>query len=444
MRIAMWGVLVGAVLGCGRPGSLQVEPNTDFAAVVKVTPEAGPFNGDVVLTFESSPDATIYFSTNGLDPRTNAEGRVSGTSGLTLPLKATTTVKYFASANGKDGPLMEGLWVRAGGTRGTVSGTVVVGNFATGQELGVFRNTSLQTLGQLAQPGEVPFVFTGVSTGTHRLTAIADRNHDGMLARFLDYQSDTKVVEVDLDDPFKAGPEGIKLYLGASSSGLGTLKGVISLPQPPPAQNLQVSVLDPGALTGGLDAMALLQQLQGGYRIFTNATDTSYPYVVTDLQPGQAVPVASLLGFGNGGIALNLLANPLRPVTIVADEEAEANFAFGPVRISGTVVLGETSAPDGNFSFGLLGAKTLSFSEGGQAVLMPVIFTQDTLTQTTRASYSGAAFRANSTISFRVFTGGANALTAALAWVVNPLASDPPHATVATQNSDVSFDINVP
>ena len=443
-------VLVAALAlsGCGqKPGPIVIEPNAELGPPsVKASPPAGPFNGEITVTFESERPATIYFSTNGEDPRTSSLGRVSGPSPLTLVVSATTTVKYFASAAGKDGELEEGTWLRAGGPRGTISGVVVVGGFAVNKKVGLFRNATLEELGTPMMPTELPFLFEGLRTGPQRLTAISDRNGDGALIPFLDFQSPTTTIDLDLNDPFKAGPENVRIYLGASGSGLGTLRGTITLPRPPALQNLQISLLDPGALSGGLDPAALLQQLQNGYQIITTPNETEYPYVITDLMPGQVNPVPSLFGFGNGGIALNLLANPLQPVTIVADQETVADFAFGPVTISGDIVLGPMSAPTGGLGFGIVGAKTASISTGIQAVLMPVIFMQDGTTMTSRASFSGAAFRSNASVSLRLFTNanGANPITDALTWTVNPFAPGAPHATVNTQTADAVADITLP
>ncbi len=433
---------------CGqKPGPLELEPNAELGPPgVKANPPAGPFNGAITITFESDRPATIYLSTNGQDPRTSSIGRVSGPSPLTLEVAATTTVKYFASVDGKDGELEEGTWVRAGGPKGTISGVVVVGGFAVGKKAGLFRNTNLLELGTPTMPTEIPFKYEGLRTGTYRLTAISDRNDDGNLIPFLDFQSAVTTIDLDTSDPFKAGPENVRIYLGASGSGLGTLRGTITLPKPPALQNLQISLLDPSALTGGLDPMTLIQQLQNGYRILTDPGTTEYPYVLTDLMPGRVTPVPSLIGFGNGGLAVNLLANPLQPVNIVADEETVADFAFGPVTVSGDIALGSMSAPTGGLGFGIVAARVASISDGIQAVMMPVIFTQDTTTMTSRATYSGAAFRANSTVNLRVFTNanGANPITDALTWVVNPFAAGMPHATVNTTTVDVARDITLP
>ncbi|MGV3621608.1 MAG: chitobiase/beta-hexosaminidase C-terminal domain-containing protein [Archangium sp.] len=432
-------------LACGqKPGPLELEPNAELGPPqIQADPPAGPFNGEITVTFTADRPATIYLSTNGEDPRTSSVGRQSGESPLTVTMKADTTVKYFSSVGGKDSELQEGTWTRAGGPKGTISGVVVVGGFAVDKEVGLYRNSSLERLGTPTMPTEIPFTFTGLQTGNHRLTAISDRNEDGQLIPFLDFQSDTTTIELDLEDPYKAGPENVRIYLAASGSGLGTLRGTITLPKPPALQNLQMSLLDPSALTGGLDPTTLLQQLQNGYRIFTTPDQSEYPYVITDIMPGRVTPVPSLLGFNNGGIAINLLANPLQPVTIQADQETIANFAFGPVTISGDLALGSMSAPQGGLGFGIVAARAISLTEGVQAVLMPVIFTQDQMTQTSRSSFSGAAFRSNTTVSLRVFTG-TSAITDAFSWVINPLGGTPAHVTVQTGTSDVVKDITLP
>lgn len=441
-------VALAVLTACGQtPGPLVLEPNAELAPpTVKATPPAGPFNGEITVTFEASRPATIYVSTDGSDPRETSVGRLQGESPFTLTVSKTTSLKYFASVRGKDGELAEGTWTRAGGPKGTISGVVVVGGFAVGKEVGLYRNTTLERLGTPTTRTELPFSFSDLRTGTHRLTAVSDRNDDGQLVPFLDFTSDTTSIELDLEDPYKAGPENVRIYLGASGTGLGTLRGTITLPKPPALQTLQISVLDPSALQGGLDPQALLQQLQGGYRILTTAGETEYPYVITDLVPGRYTPVPSLLGFANGGVAINLLANPLRPVSIVADEETIADFAFGPVTLSGDVVLGAQSAPTGGFAYGIVAARAVSLVDGVQAVLMPVLFTQDTMTNTSRASYSGAAIKGNTTVSLRVFTNAnnGNPIGDALQWVINPFASQPPHAQVQTQQADVVQNLTLP
>ncbi|MFZ5445765.1 MAG: chitobiase/beta-hexosaminidase C-terminal domain-containing protein [Myxococcota bacterium] len=448
MRALPLVVLSLVAFSCGqKPGPIVLEPNAELAAPgVQADPPAGPFNGTITVTFTSDRPATIFLSTNGEDPRSSSVGRVSGPSPLTLEVGATTHVKYFASVDGKDSELFEGTWTRAGGPKGTISGVVVIGGYAVGKKAGLFRNTNLKDLGTPMARGEIPFTYEGLASGNYRLTAISDRNGDGQLIPFLDFQSDTTTVELDLNDPFKAGPEGVRIYLGASGTGLGTLRGTITLPKPPALQNLQLSLLDPSALSGGLDPATLLQQLQNGYRIFTTPNETEYPYVLTDLMPGRVTPVPSLIGFANGGVAINLLANPLQPVNIVADEETVADFAFGPVTLSGDLALGPSSAPTGGLGFGVVAARAVSISEGVQAVLMPVIFTQDPMTNTARATFSGTCFRANTTVNFKVFTNanGANPITDALGWVVNVFGGGTPNATVRTTTADATVDITLP
>ena len=51
-------------------------------------------------------------------------------------------------------------------------------------------------------------------------------------------------------------------------------------------------------------------------------------------------------------------------MTIVADQETIADFAFGPVTISGDLVLGPMSAPTGGLGFGIVGAKIASITHG--------------------------------------------------------------------------------
>lgn len=445
-RSLLWLVLAVA---CGQtPGQLVIDPDAVLAPpVTTVTPPAGPFNGEVTLTFKTDREATVYLTTNGKDPRQFSPERVSGPSPLTLTVSKTTTVKYFASEHGRDEDLKEGQWIRAGGPVGTISGVIVVGSFAANKAVALVNNGASKTLMTPTEPGEIPFLIENLASGTYRLSALSDRNGDGRLVPFVDYQSATTSITLDLMDPFKASAEGVRIYLGASGTGLGTLKGTITLPKPPAFQNLQISVLSPNMLSGGnVDPMTLLQQLQGGYRVITNQTDTVYPYVITDLMPGDVIPVPSLLGFGLGGLAINLLANPFKPVTIVADEETEADFAFGPVTISGSVTVSAMSAPTGGLALGVVAARATSLTDGVQAVLMPVLFTPDPMTKDARGSYSGSAFRGNTTVAMRVFTNaaGANPLTDALTWVINPISGTPPHVSVNTGTTDVTQDILVP
>lgn len=447
MRAPALAVLV-LLAACGQPLPLVVEPSATLPPpTTKVTPPPGPFNGTVTLTFETDRPATVYVSLDGSDPRNTTAGRVSGPSPLTVTLQKTATLKYFASVDAKDEELQTGQWVRAGGPVGTITGVVVVGDFAAGKKVGVSNNGAITELGKPAQPTELPFHFEGLKTGTYRLSALSDRNGDDVLLPFIDFESAAVTVQLDLADPFKASAENVRLYLGASATGLGTLQGVITLPKPPTLQSLQISALSGSSLTVGTDPTALLQQLQAGYRIFTTPMQTEYPYVITDLTPGRYIPVPSLFGFGGGGLALNLLANPLAPVNVVADQTATADFAFGPVAISGSLQVHPTAAPTG-LAWGIVAARSAALS-GMQVVLMPVVFTVDPATGDLKGNYAGECLKANSSFAVRVFTSatsaaGSSPLTDALGWAINPFAPLPAHATIQTQTVDVVQPIVVP
>src|SRR5262245_13829033 len=120
------------VLSCGgHPLPLQIVPNATLAPPVsKVSPPPGVFNGDIKLIFTTDRPATIYLTTDGSDPKTTTETRQSGEAPYELVIRATTTINWFASVDGKDEQLRTGTWTRAGGPKGTISGVVVVGNFA--------------------------------------------------------------------------------------------------------------------------------------------------------------------------------------------------------------------------------------------------------------------------------------------------------------------------
>ena len=443
--------LVGLLLvvSCGGgPLPLSISPNATLAAPVsKVSPPPGPFNGDIKLIFTTDRPAKIYLTTDGSDPRTTTATRLEGPSPFEVILKATSTVKWFASDDGKDEALHSETWTRAGGPKGTISGVVVVGSFAVGKAIGVARNFDLKELPKADMPKEIPFLFEGVANGTHQLTALMDRNGDGNLIPLIDFQSPQVQVQIDLADPFKASAENIKLYLGASASDLCTVRGTIKLPDPMFGTNLRISALSPDSFLGGFDPQTLLAQLQAGYQVFTNTTDTEYPYVITDLKPGRYVLSPALLGFGAGGLAMNFLANPLKTVNCAAGREEVQDFAFGPISISGVVTHTPMTPPPG-FVYGVVAARNSSLSEGIQAVLMPAVFAQDgTMMGRYTGNYAGQALRSNVTFSIRTFmsTGtGMNPLTDALAWVINPFASQPPQVMLPVGTMNVVQDITAP
>lgn len=445
MRVVRLPLLLcsALILSCGREpvDGITVNPDAELELTVQADPPEGPFNGEITVTFTSIKPATIYVSTNGEDPRETSNGRVQGVSPFTITINQTTTLRYFASARGTDGPLQEGTWVRAGGPRGTITGVVVIGGFAAGKAAGLFNNGEQTDLGVPTGPMEVPFSYTGLASGTYQLLARSDRNGDGLLWPVIDFSSATTTVTLDLNDPYTASAENVRIYLAASEAGLGTLRGTITLPKPPLLQDLRVSVLDPGALTGGLDPTSLLTQLQNGYAILTTPTQTEYPYVITGLQPGTVIPAASLIGFANGGLAVNLLANPLQPAQIVAGQETIANFVFGPVTLTGAVTLGPQSAPTGGLNFGVVAGRSFAFGDASQIVLMPVLFTEQNGSAV--ASYAGTSLRSNANFGLKVFTGTAG-LTEAFTWVLTPIGGAPADANVQTGTTDVTRDITLP
>lgn len=57
------------------PGPLELEPNAELGPPsIQADPPAGPFNGEITVTFTADHPATIYLSTNGEDPRTSSIG----------------------------------------------------------------------------------------------------------------------------------------------------------------------------------------------------------------------------------------------------------------------------------------------------------------------------------------------------------------------------------
>jgi hypothetical protein len=197
-----------------------------------------------------------------------------------------------------------------------------------------------------------------------------------------------------------------------------------------------VSALSASSFTSGFDPQTLLTQLQNGYQIFTNGTDTDYPYVITDLMPGAYVPAPVLIGFGAGGLAMNFLASPLSPAIVPAGGEAIADFSFGPVSISGKVTLMPASPPSG-VVYGVVAARTGSLGTGIQAVLMPAVFGPDS-SGSYVGNYGGQALKENATFAIRTFTSTSsmNPLTDALQWAINPFSQQPPDLSlpIGTQN----------
>lgn len=416
-------------------------------AVTTVNPPPGPFNGSVTLTFTTDKAATLYVSTDGSDPREETAGRVSGPSPLTVELDKTAIVSFFSqTAGGAREAVRMVQYIRAGPPKGTISGTVVVGSLALNKNVAITwgRGSSFE-IGKRSAPAEIPFTISGFGTGEHRLVAVADTSGDGMYG-LGDYSSDPARIALDQRDPFRASAEGVRLYLGASPPELCSIVGTVYVPGTNGSENLSISALDFAGFTGGADPAALLAQLQNGYRLFTQAGTDAYPYAITDLNPGVYVPVPMLASFGGGGLALNLLANPIQAMSLGPGDVGRADFEYGPVRLSGTVTMTPAEPPQG-FVYGVVAARHLSLFNGIQAVIMPAFFASTGEGQM-RAQFRGTGLRDGVFFDVKVFTSleGQNPAAAALGWMIqldprNP--GPPPDARVFTDTNDVSVELNL-
>ncbi|MGA9522641.1 MAG: hypothetical protein WBV82_14335, partial [Myxococcaceae bacterium] len=304
----------------------------------------------------------------------------------------------------------------------------------------------LQELGTPTAAKEVPFTISGLGTGTHRLRAMGDRNDDGSFLPVMDLSSDVHSFELDLANPLKASVENVRIHLGTSSPGLCTLHGMIRLPKPTEGDLLRISAISADVLSGGgLDPSALLSQLQNGDPFVVSVTQTEYPYVLTDLSPGRYVPAPLLTSFGAGGLAMNVIANPLGSVECGADEIKTANIDFGPVGLSGVVTLQPATAPQG-VVWGIVAARGLSLTAGIQGLLMPVFFSPVQGGTDFTGTYAGNALRTNTQFGLRLFSSAdsQNPISDALQWIITPFGAAPAHAQFQTMNTDVTVDFAVP
>ncbi len=438
-------------VGCG-PSPSVTTPDAGMPlpppvpAVTSLTPTSGPFNGSVEVTLTTDKPATVFVTTDGSDPKLESPGRTSGDGAVTLTLSQTTTLTFFSrTAEGADEAVRTAEFLRAGGPAGTLSGVVVLDTVAVGHEVAVFVNGRPQELGTPTTAKELPFTITGLGSGTHRIVAMGDRNDDGNFIPVVDLTSDVHSFQLEFENPLKASVENVRIHLGTSSPGLCTLTGRIRLPKPAQGELLRVSAINAAALSGGgLDPAALLTQLQNGDPFVASEAQTEYPFVLTNLEPGNYVPVPLLTSFGSGGLSMNVLANPLNSITCEADEIETANLDFGPVALSGTVTLQPTTAPQGAV-WGIVAAKGISFTAGMQAVLMPVFFTPVPGGTELMGGYSGRALRSNMDFDLRLFSNldSANPLTDALAWTVTPFGAAPSQAQVKTTTADATVDFTV-
>jgi hypothetical protein len=440
-------VAIGVCACSSTPPDVKPQPDPQpppQPAKTTLKPPPGPFNDELTVTFETDVPAKVHYSTDGSDPRSGKDPKV-GDAPYTVKIKETTTFTFGSRSrvNGLDEELRSAQYIRAGGKPGTASGVVVVGGVAVGTSVAVLVDGAVTELGKIQEKGEIPFRITSLGSGRHRLVAMSDRNGDGRYWPLVDYSSDPYNFTLDLKDPFKASVEGVRLYLGESQPGLCTIMGAVTFERAVGAQNLTVAALSPDALSAGANPQALLAQLGSGYRVFTNDTDTAYPYVITDLEPGRYLPVPLLNGFGGGGVAMNLMVNPFKQMTCKGDDVLKADFLFGGVALHGTVTI-KPAKPPGMLTYGVVAARNATLQGGIQAVLMPTFF-GGSATEF-KGNYAGQALRETVTFDLRAFTSlePGVPITAALAWVMNPFAPEKPHAQAHTVAPEKQQDFTVP
>jgi hypothetical protein len=292
----------------------------------------------------------------------------------------------------------------------------------------------------------VPFFLENLAAGRHTVRAMADRNGDGRFLPLLDLASDAFTTTLDLADPFKASAEGVRLTLGAADEGLCTIAGKVTVPGAKLGEAVRMTAFDAGAFaTATSDPLGLLSQLMQGDQLFVGPDRTEYPYAIQNIAPGNYIVVPTLGNIGLGGAGLHLMANPLQAAQCGEGRVVEQDFAFGVSGLGGDVTIASSGA---GFSYGIVVVKRTELGFAGvklEAALMPVWFRTGTDPQKRTGRYQGSGFKPNGSYQLRVFEngGGQGPLVAALTWALNPLASDPPQATVVVGASDTTFDVDL-
>ena len=449
---------LGLLAACG-PSPVEVEgPDAGSVeppvpAVTAISPEPGPFNGEVEVTLTTDKPATIFLTSDGSDPKVEGGTRRTAEGKLTLVLTETTTLTFFSrTTEGAEETVQTARFVRAGAAKGTVSGVVIVNTLALGHEAAIVAGNAQHAIGSSATAAELPFTITGLENGRHRLRAVSDQNDDGRFVPLLELTSQAVDVELDFSDPYRASVEGLRLHLGAPGTGLCAMQGTIRHPRPANGETIRVSAVDPSAFNGGGggDPAALLGQLQQGFLIAVNEGETEYRYLLNDLEPGTYIPVPLLTTIGAGGLSLNLQANPLQTFQCAADKVVKADLEMGPVVLNGSVTLVPQTPPTG-FTWGVVAAKNVSLTRGLQAVLMPALFAPGANGELT-SGFGGRGLRGSSVFGVRAFssldnnggTGAGNPLLDALMWSVTPFGAAPPHATLNTGTADETLELSVP
>lgn len=437
-------------------GEAAVDGTPPRVPLTTLTPPPGPFNDAVTVTLSTDVPATITFTTDGTDPTRGSTTARTAQAPFTVTFDRTSTLTYFASANGVNEIVHAVQYFRAGGAKGAASGVVVVDSIALGRKLGLEVDGEIVPLATRTEAGEIPFEVKGLATGSHRIRAIADRNGDGEFVAFLDDASAPYDFVLVVEDPFRSSVENIRLMLGASPDGLCTLTGKINVPRPATGQLVRMSALGGGAFGGiiggggggGADPASLLGQLQNGYQVFPTEGTNDYPYAITGLEPGPYIGVPLLTSFGVGGISLNLIANPLQPVECPAGRTVVQDHAFGPVGVSGTITYTPPEAVTSPVTYGIVAARNASLFDGIQVVLMPVIFVglgqQENAVLT--GSYAGQGLRANAAFHMKVFVpkDGSQPIADALRWAIDPTQPGQLSPPLRTTSADVVQDFAAP
>jgi hypothetical protein len=468
-------LLLPLVLACTGVKT-KVGGPVNLAATTTATPPPGPFNGSITVTLTTNKPANIFATIDGSDPHVESASRFTAPDMLAIPLTQTTTINvYSVTPQGAEEKEQSLQYTRAGGPVGTASGVIVVGSVAVNDPIGLeMDGTFVQTFPALTAPGQIPFQVTGLMTGSHSFRAGADRYGAGQLGQLLDYYSPTVTVNIDLTDPFHASAENIVLLLGASQDGLCTIEGTIDVPAAALGQSVSVSAIDAGSLgnlTGGLGGLGgggsgsgaggasgiqgLLSQLMNGYQVFAMGSSTTYPYAITNLQPGNYVVIPVITAVGTGGLGMDFQANPFNAAKCTAGGTVEQDFAFGPVQLNGNV----TATMGSGFGYGMVAARSISLKTGIQAVLSPTLLFGGS--GGPMGPFTGSGLLSGDQFDLRAYTSfdssssssgsGSNPLgnfggpiISALTWVINPLASDPPQASFTASGTTVTENISDP
>lgn len=107
------------------PAPARVPPPLQFLDPVEMLPPSGKYDKPISITLKSNtPDATIYYTTNGTQP-TESNFEKSGPAPLMVELMQSTTIKAMCAANGLFSQVNESGFVIEKGSAGKSSGTYI-------------------------------------------------------------------------------------------------------------------------------------------------------------------------------------------------------------------------------------------------------------------------------------------------------------------------------